>query len=280
MAVELLGDDRVRFARDLVQHRDAYPIKDADYAERILSVSLNTYKRCINSEDFPRLAFKRHTFISIFQRAALDPARYGMNITLPSQSDRHGGYGQTDYPHLAGRFIFYRRSFLTGMNIVRGVLDITWSEPKQCYVFIEFLHYLTNSGVPYETTNTGEIHIQKDRNMMFLLACHAGAVRLTMLHVPEKPGTLGPGQTVRTRGALLTYGNPRDFYQPIVSAIVIEKRSDKITGDATKLCATIKPGTAEYTAPSAELRHAEEHAVVMTPMLWSRQAANLIPEKV
>jgi hypothetical protein len=275
MSVQLIGDDRARFARDLVKHRDAYPMKDADYADRVLSVSLNTYKRCINVKDFPELAFKRHTFINIFQRAGLDPSRYGMNITLPSHGERYGGYAEADYPHLAGRFVFHRRSFLTGMNIVRGVLDITWSEQQKCYAFVESLHYVTDSGVPYETTNLGEIHIQKERNLMFLLSCEGGAVRLAMMQIPEKPGAHGASPIVRTRGALLTYGNPRDFYQPIVSAFVLEKRSDKITGDAKKLCATIRPGTPDYTGASAELRHAEEHAVVMTPMLWSRQAPSL-----
>ena len=280
MSIDLIGDDRIRFGRDLERHRDAYPIKDADYAERVLGISLNTFKRCINAEGHPRLALKRHSFISIFQRAALDPARYGMNIMLPIYGARHGGYGHDEYTYLAGRFIFHRRSFLTASNIVRGVLDITWSEPQQCFTFLEVLAYVTDSGVPYETTNQGEIHIQKERNLMFLLACQDGAVRLTMLHIPERPEAHRPAQAVRTRGALLTYGNPRDFYQPIVTAIVLEKRSDKLTGDPVKLCATIRPGSAGYAVPSADLRHAEEHAVVMTPMLWSRQAVSVSPENV
>lgn len=272
MAVELIGDDRVRFARDLVRHRDTFPIKDADYAERVLSVSLNTYKRCINEGDYPRLALKRHSFINIFQRSGLDPQHYGLRIALPLQSARHGGYTQEEYAYLAGRYVFSRRSFLTGMNIVRGVLDVTWQEQQQCYVFQEVLYYTTNSGVPYETSNHGEIHIRKDRNLMFLVAFENGAVRLTMLHIPEKPDAARAATALRTRGALLTYGNPRDFYQPIVSAVVFEKRSEKTGGDAKKLCATIKPGTPDYAVLSADLRHAEEHAVVMTPMLRSRQA--------
>lgn len=272
MAVEITGQDRVRFARQLQAHRDGYAVSDAEYAERILGVSLNTFKRCINAQGHPRLAFKRNTFIMLFQRTGLDPARFGLSAALPTREMRFGGYGQADFPHLAGRYLIYRRSFLTALNIVRGVLDIAWDEPQQCYGFVETLAYETDSGNAYEAVNKGDIHIQAQRNLMFLLACQAGAVRMIMLQIPEAPEGGRTAPSIKTRGALLTYGNPKDFYQPIVSAVVVEKRLEKTSGDVRKLCGTLRPGQPEFAAKCAELRHAEEHAVVMTPLLFARAA--------
>ncbi len=272
MSLELTGEDRKRFAKQLAQHRNGYPKTDADYARSVLGVSLNTFKRCINATDHPALSFKRNTFISIFQGAGLDPANFGLEISLPSREARFGGYGQADYPHLPGRYLIYRRSFLTALNIVRGVLDIQWDDQLQCYTHSETHSYKTDFGNPYENSCRGEIHIQKQRNLMFLPSMLAGDVRLMMLHLPETPATTRQAQATRTRGCLLTYGNPKDFYQPIVSAVVVEKRGDVISGDVRALCATMRPGTKEFAAISADLQHAEEHAVVMTPLMWARSA--------
>ena len=47
MSITLAGRPRERFRADLLAHRETFSLSDAEYADRVLKVSLNTYKKCI-----------------------------------------------------------------------------------------------------------------------------------------------------------------------------------------------------------------------------------------
>src|SRR5262245_54117151 len=92
MTISLPGQHRDRFIADLRAHRETFSISDAQYAEQVLRVSLNTYKKCVRSNGGPPLTLKRHTFIGICTRVGLDPKAYGLSIGMPTQVSPYGGY--------------------------------------------------------------------------------------------------------------------------------------------------------------------------------------------
>ena len=85
-------------------------------------MSLNTYKKCVQSAGRGPLALKRHTFVSIFANTALNPKNYGLSIGVSSQASPYGGYQKDEFPYLCGRFSLYRRSFLTARHIASSTL--------------------------------------------------------------------------------------------------------------------------------------------------------------
>ena len=84
MTISLSARQRARFRTDLLAHREAFSLNDAEYADQVLKVSLNTYKKCVQVSANESLALKRHTFVCIFTHSALDPKNYGLSIGVPS----------------------------------------------------------------------------------------------------------------------------------------------------------------------------------------------------
>ncbi len=122
MPIVLAGAARKRFRDAIRAHRNRSTENDASYAKDILKVSLNTFKKCVSPDD--RLSLKRHSLINILKATGLDPASFGLEISLPAQGTPYGGYSRAEYSFIAGRYLLFRRSFLTGLNITRAVLDI------------------------------------------------------------------------------------------------------------------------------------------------------------
>jgi len=264
--IELSSGARTRFRNDLAAHRSHSVATDREYAERVLGISLNTLKKLLNAQDRTALKLKRQTFVAICSNASLDPAAYNVPVKLPVKATPFGGYGRQDYDYLEGTYLIYRRSFLTAANIIRGALQISWDEKARGLAFLEQQNYETDSGAPYQASYRGHIHIRKDRNIIGLVQLANGEARLMLCGLPERP--LGSGARLRSRGALLTFGNPRDVYQPIVTTVLVEQTSGATGGDLMALCRTLHKGSPEHKKISAELKHAEEHSVVMTPLMW------------
>jgi hypothetical protein len=266
MLITLSPDRRALFRADLAAHRARQSLTDADYAARVLRVSLNTFKKCISDEDAP-LSLKRHTFVSIFINTELDPARYGLDVTLPDPGSQYGGYRKADFEFLCGRYHLYRRSFLTAQNITRGVVDFMPNETKECLSFREVLSYVADSGSRDDTIYTGDVYIDRDRAMLSLPAFRDGQVRLTSLIMPQRSVAR---VRMKLRGVLLTFGIPRGFWQPTVSCVMLEGPFDAKRSDPRDLCGTITPDQQGFAAISADLAHTEEHAAVLTPLMWQR----------
>lgn len=263
--MNLSGRQRERFKADLRAHRETFSLNDAEYADRILRVSLNTYKKCLHTNGKAPLVLKRHTFISIFANAGLEPRNYGLSITLPGQGSQFGGYQKRNYQFLCGRFFLYRRSFLTAHNITRSIIEINVHDVKECLSFHELHYYVSDAGIREEQRYSGDVYLNQERTILSLPAYFEGQVRLTLLHMPQKP--IGK-EKIKMRGALLAFGVPKGYWQPTVTCVFIEGPLDSKHPKPRDLCKTIAHGAEEYAALSAELAHAEEHATIMTPLMW------------
>jgi len=265
MAIELSGAPRKRFRSSILAHRNNSNENDAVYARDILKISLNTFKKCIGPDE--SLSLKRRSLVSILNAIRLDPAAYGLKLTLPGPTAPYGGYSQAEYGFIANRYLLYRRSFLTGLNVTRAVLDISWNREKECLSFVEYLRYVSDSGVRQEINYAGDIYMHPDRVLMSLLVIDQGETRLTMLQTPAKSI---PGQNVRTirsHGVLLTHGFPRKYYQPVVSPVVIEQMPSRSQRRLDDLCATLTPGDEGYDTWMRELVQAEQNAAAITPLI-------------
>jgi hypothetical protein len=271
MAISLSGRGLDRFKADLRAHRETFSLNDADYADQVLKISLNTYKKCVQPGDEP-LALKRHTFVNIFANTSLDPKRYGLGITLPTDTSPFGGYQKSEFQFLCGRFFLYRRSFLTARHITRSILEIRPSESHECLSFSELHYYTSETGSREEIHYSGDICINHERNILSLPAYSQGHVRLTLLQ-PERLGNKG---RVKMRGALLTYGNPKGFWQPTVSCIYVDGPIEDKRPHPRDLCKTIVAGSEDYSALCDELVRIEEHATINTPLMWAKNKATLV----
>ncbi len=266
MTISLSGRQRERFKVDLRAHRETFSLNDADYADQVLRVSLNTYKKCVQPTGNGPLALKRHTFVSIFANTALDPKNYGLAIGVPSQVSPFGGYQKNEFLFLCGRFFLYRRSFLTARHITRSILEIRPSESQECLSFNELHYYTSEVDVREEIHYHGDIYLNQERSILSLPAYSQGHVRLMMLQ-PERAGSKGK---IKMRGALLTFGNPKGYWQPTVSCVFVDGPVTEKGVDPRELCKTMLDGSEEHAALSAELARVEEHATIMTPLMWSK----------
>ncbi len=265
MAITLGGRQREKLRADLLKHRESFSLNDADYVADVLKISLNTLKKCLDDKASGALTLKRQTFLSIFRYAGLNPQDYGLTATLPSRAAPYGGYGKDDYAYLCGRHYLYRRSFLTGRNINRLVLDIAASKAKECLTFHEFQHYVSDSGVRDEQHYIGDIHIDQDRSILGFPATDEGQTRLMLVGMPRRP--VGR-EKVKMRGALLTYGIPRGSWQPTVSCVFIEGPWESKHPNPREQSMTLYPDADEFERIATELALAEEYATIQTPLLW------------
>ena len=271
MLISLKAQQRERFRHDLQRHRETYSLNDADYSARVLKISLNTLKRCLQPKAKDSLTLKRSTFISVFTNAELDPKRYGLIAALPAQGSGFGGYQKKDYDFLCGRHFVYRRSFLTAQNINRCILEISANDIKECLSFHEVQHYVSDSGVRDEQHYTGDIYMNRERSILSLPAHFEGQVRLTLIHIPQVPQKKEP---LKMRGALLTFGVPKGFWQPTAACVFIEGPIGTKHGNLRDLSLTIREGDDRYDELSAELAHTEEHATIITPLIWHKARAS------
>jgi hypothetical protein len=267
MHIEISGPKRAQLRAALLKSRAKSTLNDAEYVRQVLRVSLNTFKKCVGPDD--PLMLTRQSFNRIVANGGLDPRGLGADVPVAGGSAEFGGYLKADFGYLAGRYYLHRRSFTTGLDISRAVLDIVWSESQGCLSFTEFRRIKTEAGTWQSNDFRGNIYIHQERVLMSLLAIDQGDARLTLLHIPPRLmfGTnLG---VVRSSGAVLTHGYPRRFFQPVISAIAIEAvPASKRTTSPNTLCKTLAAGTPDFASAAEELKMAEEHAIVLTPMMW------------
>jgi hypothetical protein len=266
MSISLSGRQRDRFKADLQAHRETFSLNDAEYADQVLKVSLNTYKKCVQPNGKGPLALKRHTFVNIFANTALDPKNYGLAIAVPSQSSPFGGYQKSDFQFLCGRFFLYRRSFLTARHITRSILEIRPSDSQECLSFNELLYYTSEVGAREEIHYHGDVYMNRERSILSLPAYSQGQVRLTLLQ-PERLSSKGK---IKMRGAVLAFGNPKGYWQPTVSCVFVDGPIEEKSQHPRDLCKTILNGSEEHAAFCAELARVEEHATIITPLMWAK----------
>ena len=259
----------------VVKHRRTSQMNDAAYAKTILGVSVNTYKKCIAEPNIAGLPLKEQKLLALVKAVKLDPVRLGIDAVEPSFDSQYGGYDPDQFKDLAGSYYVHRRSFLHACNIVRGIVDIRIDEKKRCLAFEEYNNYISDAGFKDETLYKGEIYINETRSLFGLQAVHEGQARLMMLQsIVRAQGALADPNVrgrLRWRGALLTFGRPREAWQPTITAVVLESLPPAQWKSARKQCRTIEPSNPEFATIALEIAHAEEHACIMTPLLWNRR---------
>ena len=271
------SQSRKKLRQALLKHRQGFALSEADYVKQVLKVALNTYKKCIAAPDGTELTLKRHTLINMLRIAKIDPSSVGIDVVVPGTVEQYGNYDPNDFSDLVGHYFLYRRSFQTGRNIVRGVVEIRIDAEKRCLGFEEYNNYLSDGGMPDDNNYTGEIYINPERNLFGLLAFPDGQLRLMMTQGPVRSG-IGPAGSlprggIRLRGALLTHGKGKGVWQPTISSIALESLPERSWKQARAQCRTIKPEDAEFTAINLELAYAEDYGTVMTPLMWARTPA-------
>ena len=147
-------------------------------------------------------------------------------------------------------------------------MQISPSERQECLSFHEHHYYMAEVGVREEIRYNGDIYINQERSILSLPAYSEGQVRLTLLQ-PERTGNRGK---IKMRGAVLAFGNPKGYWQPTVSCVYVDGPIATKTTDMRELCTTFSDGTPEHAEISAELARIEEHATIMTPLMWARLA--------
>ena len=259
----LKGMELERFVNDLRAHRAGYTANDYSYANDVLKVSLNTYKKCMQSPKIGELSLQRSKLINILSHAELDPKAYGLNVTVHGSDNRFGNYQKSKFKYLCGRHLIYRRSFLTARDITCGVLDINQSKIQECLSFTERHHYMSEQRQVQKLEYSGDIYMDEGQALLSLPAYENGKVRLMQL-VPERVD-----KQIKMRGALLTFGSPKGIWQPTMSCIyaVGPIKDDKISD--WELCQTISSNSKEYETLSAHLEHVERFTTNITPLMFA-----------
>jgi hypothetical protein len=272
MDIILTGEERIRFRESLRAVRSRSSLNDAEYARDVLRVSLNTFKKCL--AEAPDLRLKQRSFNNIVSNIGLDRNTFDSNrLPLPPPMT-YGGYTKSEFSYLIGRYLLFRRSFQNGVDISKAVLDISWSDSLSCLVFNEMRRYKTDGNVWQSNDIKGTIYMHAERVLMGLLAIDGGDVRLTLLHIPSRNVYGTQMGTIRTSGAVLTHGYPKRYFQPVVSAVTLEAIGPTLKRLAPNdICGILTKDDPEYAAAEEELRIAEDHAAVMTPLM-ARAAGN------
>ena len=266
MDIKIAGARRADLRADVLGHRSKSSLNDAEYARSVLHVSLNTFKKCIGGE--PELILKQRTFNNIVANIGRAPKHFGVAAAGVLPPSEFGGYAKADYAYLAGRYIIYRRAIDNGHEITRAVLEISWNESQSCLSFVETRRFNTD-GKWRSSDFKGNIYMHAERVLMGLLAIDNGDTRLTLLHIPSRHVSGSVSGVLRSSGVVLTHGYPRRFFQPVVSPVTIEAIPPaKKSMTANAICITMAPGAPDYARVAQDLIVAEEHAVVMTPLMW------------
>ena len=263
ISTSLKGKHLEKFVNDLRNHRSGYSANDYSYANEVLKISLNTYKKCIQSLHKDELTLQRSKLINILSHAELDPAAYGLNLTVGGADNRFGNYQKSKFNFLCGRYLIYRRSFLTARDITCGVLDIAQSKIQDCLSFVERHHYMSEEQQAQNLEYTGDIYMDEGQALLSLPAFENGKVRLMQL-VPERVD-----RQVKLRGALLTFGSPRGIWQPTVSCVYAVGPSKNDETPTRDLCRTINNSSKDFREISSHLEHVERFTTILTPLMFA-----------
>ncbi len=261
----LEGTARANFGEDLLRARKSSSSSDADFANRELRISLNTYKKCIDPSGAP-LRLRRSTLVAIIRACKLDPTRFGLEFPVSRQRPRDpGSYARNDLGFLEGSYIQVRRLPSVESAIAVSTLNFTWDDARSLLTFHESTHALDN-GASEPRVYRGDVHLQQDRSVFGLLSVENGETRLSLVHTPDlqKPGRRttahAPG-TFRLHGVQLAPGAPNGTLRPIVSAIYLEHVSSAHLDVATLQSGILSANHPAFGRLTSELHHIEEQFI-------------------
>jgi hypothetical protein len=187
MTISLTGQHRDRFIAELRAHRETFLISEAEYAEQVQKVSLNTYKKCVRSAGRAPLKLKRHTLISVCTCVGLDPKAFGFAIGIPAQISPFGGYRKDDYGFLTGTF------FLIGARFTPAISRAASRDLSERYQRMPEFTNCTTSPSPArdEQHYGGDVHLNEERTVLSMPAYFGGQVRLISSSCRSMPAAKG-----------------------------------------------------------------------------------------
>jgi hypothetical protein len=175
---------------------------------------------------------------------------------------------------LVGTYFLHRRSFSTGLNIVRGVVEISIDEQKRCLRFDEYNNYISDAGMHDDSRYQGDVYMNEERSLYSMFYTSNGYMRLSMAQAPVRsgPGAAGTLQRggIKWRGGLFTHGKGKGVWQPTFSAFMMESLPERLWKKAREECRTMKPDDAEFEPANRELLFAEDYSCVSTPLMFNR----------
>jgi hypothetical protein len=258
----------------LLRHRQGYTQSEADYVKDVLQVALNTYKKCISAGDTEELSMKRRTLIAILKAAKIEPAAIAVDIVMPASVEQYGNYDPQQFSYLVGTYFLHRRSFSTGHNIVRGVVEISIDEQKRCLRFDEYNDYISDAGMHDDSHYQGDVYMNEERSLYSMFYTSNGYMRLTMTQAPVRSGAGAAGTLqrggIKWRGGLFTHGKGKGVWQPTYSAFMMESLPERLWKKAREECRTMTPEDPEFEGANRELLFAEDYSCVSTPLMFNR----------
>lgn len=85
----------------------------------------------------------------------------------------------------------------------------------------------------------GDIYMNRERSILSLPAYLDGQVRLTLIHIPQIPQRK---ERLKMRGAVLTFGVPKGFWQPTAACVYIEGPIEAKHANLKDMSTTIRCG--------------------------------------
>lgn len=172
-------------------------------------------------------------------------------------SESYGGYMLSAYEGYLGTYIAYRRVFSAKRQLYRSVYDIDWDEALSRLRFLELQRFRGRDNRTVASSHGGGIYISPHTGLLQLLTTFQGALRLVTL----TRFRLGDN---RLRGLMLTQSDRDRFFEPAVSAILLEKLDGKQRlSELERLVGTIGPEDAAFAAAEDELAAFEQSAIFM-----------------
>jgi hypothetical protein len=171
----------------------------------------------------------------------------------------YGGYMLSAYEGYLGAYVAYRRAFNGRHELYRSIFDIDWDEAMSRLRFLELQRFRGRDDRWVASSHGGGIHISPHTGLIQLLTTFQGALRLVTLSRFQ----MGDN---RLRGLILTQRDRDRFFEPAVSAIVLEKLEGKRRPtDLERLVGPIGPDDAAFEAADAELGGIERSGIFVAP---------------
>ena len=250
---QLEGTARKNFCEDLLKARKASPSSDADFANRELKISLNTYKKCIDPDGAP-LKLRRSTLVAIIKSCKFDPARYDLDfaITRPARARDQTPDTKDDLGWLVGTFIQFRRQSADESPIAISTLTFAWDTARGVLTFSETVEAPPGGRTSRRVTYRGDVHMHQNQ-LIALLSAGNGETRLALVHAP-KTSESGPR---RLRGIELASGTPNGILRPVISAIYLEDAGSTSLDPASIAAGTLSADHQAFARLTQELHHLE-----------------------
>lgn len=174
--------------------------------------------------------------------------------------ESYGGYMLSAFEGYQGTYIAYRRVFDGTRALYRSVYDIDWDEAMQRLRFLELQRFRGRDNRTVASSHGGGIYISPHTGLLQLLTTYQGALRLVTL------SRFRMGDN-RLRGLMLTQSDRDRFFEPVASAIFLERLDGKRRlADLERQVGPVGPDDPAYTAAEAELAAIERTGLFMRPI--------------